>query len=242
MHKYHYNGHIHYKDLPNLSHEGATVLIDTHAEDVYAYALGVALESGAVTNTLDITDIMRDLEANINHLWRVPPIDVLLKCTATPDNSAVIERLYWRGPHQVAWDLRGYTPGVAPIPEHVISTPELTGLLNIGGAPEAAWRCGAFWCDHEGHTCGYPRLPGIGSSEDITEDLWTFSTRDLGEEIERCAPGMNSIWETYWNRCAQSNHTILAETHSPYPHMRRYATEYRRRLGVLRRAIHSREG
>jgi hypothetical protein len=243
MQEYTHSGYIHYKDLPRLdaAHAGVQVFVDTGAEDTYAYWLGRKLSEGLVAGTVDITGLLEGQSAAAELVVDSPPIDVLLKIVVDAHTVHLAEELYHRGPHQVAWDLTAYTqPGIAPIPDHVVSTPELTGLLTIGGAGEHAWRCGAFWMDASGHTAGYPRIPGINLGS-FTEDLWTFSTKDLGELRAATLPGRTNIWNTYWQQQCQSRSDILASAHSPYPHTRRFATEYRRRLGVLRRAVSSRE-
>lgn len=243
MQEYTHSGYIHYKDLPQLdaAHAGVQVFVDTTAEDTYAYWLERRQSEGLVAGTVDITGLLEGQSAAGAHIADSPRIDVLLKIVVDSHTVDLSEELYHRGPHQVAWDLTAYTePGIAPIPDHVVSTPELTGLLTIGGAGELAWRCGGFWMDARGHTAGYPRIPGINLAS-FTEDLWTFSTRDLGELLAQTLPGRTNIWNTYWQQQCQSRSDIIASTDSPYPHTRRFAMEYRRRLGVLRRAVSSRE-
>lgn len=239
---YEHTGYIHYKDLPQLdpAHAGTAVFVDTSAEDTYAYWLERHESSGLAGATVDITGVLDELAASVDLVVDSPPVDVLLTVVADEETSGLAEQLYHRGPHQVSWDLTHYTPGVAPIPEHVVSTPELTGLLRIGGAGDIAWRTGCFWMDAHGHTAGYPRMPGFDNPVTLPEDLWCYCAQDLGTVLEAVAPGRNNIWDTHWQQACVSRADILSCTNSPYAHTRRYATEYRRRLMALRRAVRDR--
>lgn len=234
---------IHYKDLPSVPpNSGIGVWVEPAREDAYAYWLRRQINCGAVGHTMDITDILEDLSTATDLVTHRPRPEVLLKVTVTAETSELAERLYHRGCHNCAWDLTHYEPGFAPIPDHVISTPDLLGLLNIGGEPETAWRCGAFWMDQSGDSRGYPRFPGIGTGADISSDLWLYSEGDMGlqRQRQRVSVGMQNIFTTYWQTYCVSRQEIISQVDSEYPHTRRYAREYRRRLMNLRRVVHGR--
>jgi len=239
MTQYTYSGCCHYKDLPNLTHANTVVFVDTTAEDTYAYWLERCRSAGLVSHTIDITGVLSSLAANHAMVEDSGGCDVLLKVVVDGTTTGLAEELYHRGPHQVAWDFTDYNPGVAPIPEWVPSTPELTGCLTVGGNPQHAWRHGGFWMDAQGNTQGYPRMPGINNTT-LVEDLWVYAAGDLGTVLEQTQPGRNCIWDTHWQQACISNGVIMKQTHSVYPHCRRFATEYRRRLNQLREAVAAR--
>lgn len=229
---------IHYKDLDVMQHR-APVMLDHNALDVWEYWFGVAESRDLVETVIDITDVLEGLTADahivkISH--RTP--DALIHFVVEPGSSAVAERLYHRGGSSISWDLSGYTPGIAPIPAHVISTPECTGLLTVGGERHRAHRGGYFWCDSKGNFPeGYSRLPGISASRNLDSALYALSVQDLGVCLDSTSPSRAGIYNAYWKPRAISNQQILGAAQCDLPHTRRYITEYRRRLKMLRAAI-----
>lgn len=229
---------LHYKDLPEIA-EPSVVMLDQSALDVWEYWFGVAESRGLVQSVLDITDVLETLTADthiVEDLTRTP--DAMIHFCVEPHSSHLAERLYHRGPYSISWDLADYVPGIAPIPEHVVSTPQCRGVLNIGGSAAVAHRSGLFWCSGGGTVPqGYPRLPGIQPSNNLDAQLWEFSTRDLGTVMRETQPGRGGIFTAHWRPRMISNTQILEGLHSEYPHTKRYAQEYRRRLRNLRAAI-----
>ena len=229
---------VHYKDLDVMAHR-APVMLDHTALDVWEYWFGVAESRDLVETVIDITDVLTGLTADthlveLNH--RKP--DALIHFVVDAASSSLAENVYHRGGNSISWDLRLYTPGIAPIPEHVISTPECSGLLTVGGAASCAHRGGYFWCDHKGNfAAGYPRLPGILGTTNLDSALYELSTQDLGVCLDSTSPSRANIYNAYWKPRAISNPHILGASHSDLPHTRRYVTEYRRRLKLLRAAI-----
>ena len=229
---------IHYKDLDVMQHR-APVMLDHNALDVWEYWFGVAESRDLVETVIDITDVLEGLTADA-HIVKISnrTPDALIHFVVEPSSSAVAERLYHRGARSVSWDLSGYTPGIAPIPAHVLSTPECTGLLTVGGERSAAHRGGYFWCDSKGNFPeGYPRLPGINPSRNLDSALYALSVQDLGVMRSDTRPGRAGIYSAYWKPRAISNQAILGAAQCDLPHTRRYVTEYRRRLKMLRAAI-----
>jgi len=219
---------IHYKDLPELN-EPASVFVEDSVEDAIAWQL--QNRAGLIIDTIDITGVLEQLKIDADLCERTGP-EVCVKFCADAQSSALAESVYWRGGDMIAWDLTHYEPGIAPIPEHVISTPEIVGLLTVGGAADPVRRSGNLWCDATGDSGGWPSV--ALDRNHLAASIVEFSERDLGVVSKQYSPGRIATHNHYWRSACVSRDDIMSCVGSAYPHTARFADQYRRSLRYLR--------
>lgn len=226
---------IHYKDLDRIC-EPATVLLDHSALDVWEYWFNRAVDSGLVIDTVDITDLVGTLPAWIWQLQDRSQPEIHLHFVADATNSSVAELLYHRGCDTVSWDLRQYTPVNMPIPEHCMSTPELSGLLTVGGQCDTAWAHAGLWCDGSGVIPGVDWDLGTGA-ESISNSLWQYCGEDFHMLLNRYHQERFDLYTAHWQRAFSGIPEFPQEVCVNLPHTQRFAQEHRRQRHCVQQLI-----